>query len=418
MERIISAMPFYYGASKEAPNTALVSVELQDEVRYELLRDVVSDVMERYPYFMVKPVVQGNEYVLEENREPVAVVAGTASVALGGGEANGHLLAFSCEANRIYLSFFHGLADGAGIFPLLRSVLYYYCREYYDGKIDATGIRLIGSPIPEEEREEPYPLSVDEGIAPMGRYKGKPAFQLRDGGRITSEGAYYYRIRIPEDAFIKYTKANDGSPATMVSVFLYRAIAELHEEEEKSIVCGMAMNIRPVLNKPMCHHSVVSQLFLEYKPSMKTMDIQTLATCSRGMVLLQSQPENVWTSVRNNLSFFEQLGKMPELSQRQEYMKQVVARSMQMDTYKVSYVGKAALGGAEKYVRAIESYVDIGGAGIMVEINALNGYFHLCFMQEFAEDVYVNSFIRQMEKEGIPCEKDGGGKFFIPEINL
>lgn len=66
----------------------------------------------------------------------------------------------------------------------------------------------------------------------------------------------------------------------------------------------------------------------------------------------------------------------------------------------------------------IESFVDIGGAGIMVEINALNGYFHLCFMQEFAEDIYVNEFIRQLEKEGIPCEKDGGGEFLIPGIRL
>lgn len=347
MDCIVSAMPFFYGASEEAPNTALVSVELKDEVRHELLSDVVSRVMVRYPYFMVRPVTRGNEYLLEENPEPVAVVAGTGSVTLGGREANGHLLAFSCVENRICLSFFHGLADGAGIFPLLRSVLYYYCRERYGEKLDAAGIRLIGSPIPDEEREDPYPESVGDGITPLGRYKGKPAFQLRDGGRIRTKGQYFFRIRIPEDAFIKYTKANDGSPATMVSVFLYRAISGLHEGEKKPIVCGMAMNIRPVLNKPMCHHSVVSQLFLEYKSSMKTMDIQTLATCSRGMVILQSQPENVWTSVRNNLSFFEQLGKMPELTQRQEYMKQVVARSMQMDTYKISYVGKAAFGGAE-----------------------------------------------------------------------
>ena len=168
MDCIVSAMPFFYGASEEAPNTALVSVELKDEVRHELLSDVVSRVMVRYPYFMVRPVTRGNEYLLEENPEPVAVVAGTGSVTLGGREANGHLLAFSCVENRICLSFFHGLADGAGIFPLLRSVLYYYCRERYGEKLDAAGIRLIGSPIPDEEREDPYPESVGDGITRLG----------------------------------------------------------------------------------------------------------------------------------------------------------------------------------------------------------------------------------------------------------
>lgn len=416
MEKLVSAMPFYYGSSEEAPNTAVVTVTMKDEVDGALLEAVVARVMKRYPHFMVKPAIRDNEYILLDNDSPVVVKRGTAFVPLGGEASNGHLLSFSYEGTRLSLAFFHGLSDGAGIFPLIRSVLYYYCCEYYHTELSPEGIQLLESEISAEERDDPYPQQVDESIQPIGRYKGKPAFQLKNGGRVTGNQAMLYNIRIPEDAFIKYTKAKDGSPATMTSVFLYKAIRELHPCEELPVVCGMAMNIRPVLGTPKCHHSVVSQLFLEYRESMKNMDIKTLATCSRGMVMLQSQPENVWTSVKNNLSFFAYLKNLPDIPSKKEYMKQIVQRSMAMDTYKVSYVGKAALGSVEPYVTALESCVDITGAGIMVEVNSLKGWFHLCFMQEFEEDIYVKSFIKQMEKEGIPCTAEEGRPLCVPGI--
>lgn len=416
MEKIISAMPFYYGTSQETPNTVALKIKMKDDVDERLLAEVVSRVMERYPYFMKTPVIQENKYVLEDNPQPMIVKKGDMPQTLGGEETNGHLLAFSCEGKCICLSFFHGLCDGAGIFPLVRSVLYYYCCEYYHTELPAEGVNLIGSPISEEEVEDPYPDHVDEGIRPVGRYQGKPAFQLKEGGLARTERPTLFHIRIPENAFMKYTKASDGSPATMISVFLYRAIQELHEDLKQPVVCGMAMNIRPVLKKPLCHHSVVSQLFLEYKPSMREMDIQTLATCSRGMVMLQSQPENVWTSVRNNLSFFAHLDQLPDIPSKKEYMKQIVARSMLRDTYKVSYVGKASLGGVEKYVTKIDSCLDVTNAGIMVEINALNGWFHLSFMQEFKEDAYVKAFVKQFEMAGIPCETEEGVSFGTPGV--
>lgn len=418
MEKIISAIPFYYGASEETPNTAAVAVEMKDRIDGKLLAEVVPQVMERYPYFMVRTVVSDNEYVLEYNPEPIMVSEGSTPPVLGGKDTNGHLLSFAYKENYIYLFFFHGLADGAGIFPLIRSLLYYYCCRYYHAELDSTGINLIGSAINAEEINDPYPDHVDETIHPIGRYQRKATFQLKDGGKIHTEDYTLYRIRVPEDAFIKYTKAKDGSPATMFSVFLYRAIKEIHPDAKLPIVCGMAMNIRSVLQKPACHHSVVSQIFLEYKPTMEKMDIQTLATCSRGMVFLQSQPENVWTSVRNNMAFFETIQNLPDIPSKKSYMRQVVERSMRTDTYKVSYVGKSALGSVEQYVAGIDSYVDIAGAGIMMEINEVNGWFHLCFMQEFKEDVYVNSFIRQLENEGIPCIIKDGEPFRVPGICL
>lgn len=416
MEKIISAMPFYYGASDEAPNTFVIKIKMKDEIEGAVLEDIIPKVMKRYPYFMVKIGIKENEYILEDNLKPIVVKKGREPAVLGGKETNEHLLAFSYEKDTISLSVFHGLADAGGILPLVRTVLYYYCCEHYHIELEPGEINLIDSPIEREEVEDPYPEKVDESISPIGRYNGKAAFQLEEGGKFQNKKDTAYLIKIPENSFIKYTKAKDGSPATMVSVFLYRALSEIHSLKEQSIVCGMAMNIRSVLQKPKCHHSVVSQLFLEYKPFMKKMDVQMLSTCSRGMVLVQSQPENVWISVRNNLAFFERLRQLPDVPSKKAFMQQIVKRSMHRDTYKVSYAGRAKMGSVEPYICSMDSYIDITGAGIMVEVNAVNGWLNLCFMQEFEEDIYVNSFLRQLDKEGISYVLESREAFEVPKV--
>lgn len=92
--------------------------------------------------------------------------------ALGTAGANFHLLAFSWKNDVIWLDFFHGLCDAAGMFPLLRTVLYYYCRLRYDDSLSSEGVRLKGDPILEEEVAEPYPEAVDaSSIQPIGKTK-------------------------------------------------------------------------------------------------------------------------------------------------------------------------------------------------------------------------------------------------------
>lgn len=125
MEKIFSAIPFYYGATKEAPNC------------------------------------------------------------LGSAQANGHLLAFSWEKQEIYLDVFHGLSDAGGLLPLLRTVMYYYCQEKYRVSLNSQGIRLAGEEIPKEEIEEPYPDSVDESVRPIGKATRQTALNLAKAGLST-----------------------------------------------------------------------------------------------------------------------------------------------------------------------------------------------------------------------------------------
>ena len=418
MEKLKSAMPYYYGASKESSNNIRFVIEMQDEIDGEMFAIAVKLSMSRYPYFCVRVASNDQELFLEENKEDVVVAHTNEPITLGGMDANGHLLAFSWWGNQVYLDCFHGLSDGAGYLPLINTVIYYYCRERYDSNLNPEGIRLGGESIPEEEIKDPYPDSVDDSIKPVGRYVRKPAFDLRSAGLCTPGNPFWYEVQIPEDAFMKYNRSNDASPAVMIGVLMARAVEELHKNADKPIVCSMAMNIRKTLHAMTAHHSLVTQLFLEYKEAMKKMDIGEQATCFRGMIMIQGQDENIWQSVKGNLKINERIHAMPDMKSKRMMTQQIVESCVGLDTFKVSYVGKNHMGAAEKYVKGMHVVLDMNRNNMMIEVSAVHGWFHLTFQQNWAEDVYVKAFLRQLDKEGITYKTKEGQPIKVASIDF
>jgi len=308
---------------------------------------------------------------------------------------------------------------------------YYYCSSDADsldavllfgkgrslGLVDATLPHTFepGLPGAEEEILDPYPDSVSEDIQPCGRYVIREAVRLFKGDRT---GLFIAYVKVPEKEFMDFAKPRDGSPATMMSLLMARAVREELGQTELPIICAMAMDIRPVLKKLLAHHSVVSQLFLEYGEKMASLPLETQATAFRGMVLLQSQPENVLTSVRNNLRFVENLRQMDSLDARRRFMQGIVERSMTMSSFKFSYPGRLDLGVAEKYIKNQLIYPDITGAGLMLEVAAHGGFFHISFLQEYEDERYYRAFLRQLDAMRLPYEAGKFVPYAVPGVEL
>ncbi len=54
----------------------------------------------------------------------------------------------------MYLDFFHGRADGTGVYPVIATLLYYYFEEQY-GLKDSSGVRTLDTPVTEKELHDP-----------------------------------------------------------------------------------------------------------------------------------------------------------------------------------------------------------------------------------------------------------------------
>lgn len=416
MTRLISALPRFYAINEHLTNTYRTGIQLEKPVDGEILRNAVDTAMRRYPYFSVKTAVENEEYVLLPNDAPVVITRGAEPICLGSEAANRHLTALTYEDDIIYFDIFHGLTDAVGMFPFIKTVLYYYLCEREQITLDPEGVRLANGEIPSEEIDDPYPVSIPESIRPLGAFKPVQQFCLPERTGPHAKERTVFHIRVRESDFMQYSGSHDASPAALTSVLLYKTVQSLYPGTELPIVCGMAHNIRKELGKPLAHQSLAPLLHLKYPDSLKDADITKLSTCTRGMIMVQSQLENTLVQVRNSLKLIERLRTMTH-DQKRQFM-QRAAQGLGNDTFKVSYVGRMDWGVIEPYIQKIYTYVDVLNSGIMVEIQASNGSFDFCFLQEFSEDIYVKRFMELLDKEGIPATMSGPSPLLIAGIHL
>ncbi len=417
------SLAMFYGANRDFANAFSVRVTLKNPIEPEPLRRAVDKAMERYPYFSVRLAVRGEELVLEDNPLPVAIVKGPVPARLNTAAANYHLVGVSYERTSVVFGAFHALTDGAGAFPWIKTVLYYYLCETEGRQLDQAGVRLAGEDIPQGELEDPFQTEMPETEEPMPpRWSG--AFRIP--GPAEAGAGHCWHIRIGETSFMKYTRTQDGSPATITSAFMAKVLHTLHPDMTQPVVCGMAHNFRDVIGKPLAHQSMVSLIELAYPPRLKGADIEKLAICSRGMVMLQSQPETVWDTVRRQLALEKELEPL-SLQEKYARLRPVVTGARTgignlpasaPVTFKVSYVGRTDWGSMANMIESVHCSVTTTGSGICIEINTCNGYFDYCFMQESGDDAYVRQFADLLESEGIYCTMSGPYDIQVPGMRL
>ena len=113
-----------YGANGGFFSTFRLAIRMKETVDYDLLSRSVEKVMERYPYFCVRPAREGETLVLRYNDQPLPVFPDDRTVTLGSEESRGHLISFGCKDNTIFIDCSHYIADGMGIDPLMKTLLY------------------------------------------------------------------------------------------------------------------------------------------------------------------------------------------------------------------------------------------------------------------------------------------------------
>ncbi len=415
------SLAMFYGASREFANTFSVRVTLKNPIEPDVLRRDLDRAMGRYPYFSVSLGAQGEELVLEDNPLPVTIVEGPEPAKLNTAASNYHLVGVSYERTSVVFGAFHALTDGA--FHWIKTTLYYYLCETEGRELDPTGVRLAGEEIPAGELEDPFDTEIPETEEPtVPRWSS--AFRVTDRTPVGKQRCWH--IRIGETSFMKYTRTQDGSPATITSAFMAKALHTLYPDMAEPVVCGMAHNIRSVIRKPLAHQSMVNLIELAYPPRLKGADIEKLCICSRGMVMLQSQPETVWDMVRKQLALEKEL---EGLTHREKFdlLRPVVTGARTgignlpasaPVSFKVSYVGRTDWGSMANMIESVHCSVTTDGSGICIEINTCNGYFDYCFMQEFEDDRYVNAFVDLLEREGIYCAVSGPYDVYVPKMRL
>lgn len=412
--------PLLYGANEDFSSNFKLVITMRAEVNHQVLSEAVAEAMTRYPYFCVTPVQEGNSISLRFHQRPVPVFSDGRCVVLGSEESNGHLLAFGCEANKIFLHCSHYIADGMGIDPLLKTVLYLYVSKLYGTEgLRVEKINMPGDPVMEEEYSYPFskgPFEVDTAWLP----KSKPdqAYPL-DPNAFDKQGLYAYHLHIPQKVMM--TKANpaDGSPVSFLSVMLYRAICQLDESIGQPIVAHVQHQYRSALQLPLNRHSLVSYIPVVFSTKAREWDIEWQNTVVRGQMIMGSEVNVELNAVNRLITVFPN-GEDMSLAQKKQAMQRFIEDSIQGKTFGISYVGKMDWCGLDQYVEDLHAYIGEKNTPnmLLLEVMTIGADFTINFMQSGRGRRYLDAFVRQLQHFDIPVTVTGEERYTLCDIKL
>ena len=416
-QRVFTGIRPLYSSNRENPNEIRIRIRMRDLIDPSALRKAVDTTMKRYPYFCVELQKKDNQYVFIDNPRPVVISNSFHGVELNAKESNYHMAAFAYYDNWIIFDIFHGLTDGTGAYEVIRTLLYYYCSERYNIKLNDDGIRLVGDEITQEEWDDPVEKATDLPV-PSRAELPKALNIIENAGLQSDNTKTVYSVAIDENEFVHFSMDNDGSPGTITALFLSRAVAKLFPDSYDPIRIALCVNQRKALGTPKAHQSLVGGAMLEYKDKMRGWALDRQATAYRGMVFVQTREEAVLAGA-NNLKGLSQMLLSKETDQERLGVSAFIGKSTeQILTGTVSYVGKANFKEAEKYIRDFRTWTGATGKYPCIEIAAVNGRFTLDFIQPFSSPLIVNAFLKELEDNGITYDLQDVSVLDVPNIRL
>lgn len=409
--------PLFYISSEKMPFTIRIEVGLKEAVLEQPLQYAVSKAMKRYPYFSIRLVEKDGEYLAEPNEKPVVVYPGPTVYPLGSENVNSHLLALSYFEKKICFYISHVITDGGGFVPFIKTVLYYYLCDRYQIELDPGGIILAEDAFFEDELGNPYPEEKMKAAKPFFKKNLPDFFRLRDGGYVCDHEATVFRFTLKEDEIMRFNYDNDGSPCSLISVLMTKAIWSLHPKEKKDIVSAVSFNLRPGLGNRHNYRMLCSAIMLDYPDKMRNAEVTKMCTCSRGMTMVQSQPENVIYYTAQQKKRVEELLAVSGIEEKKRLCGQMALKDSIENTFSVSYVGRISFGSAEPYMDSMYNLTD-GSTyeTVFIEVAAINGIFHVAFIQGFSSDVYYKSFLEQLRLCGLSYEEGAVTRLNTPEM--
>ena len=405
--------PLLYGANEDFFSTFRLAIRMNSPVDYELLARSVEKAMVRYPYFCVYPEREGETLVLRYNKRPLPVFPDDRTVTLGSEDSRGHLISFGCKDRTIFIDASHYLADGMGVDPLLKSLLYIYVSERYGTEgLEVERIRMPDSPVCEGEFAYPFPDRMIEAeeldILPKAP---EEAYSL-DPDAFDTDGLYAYHLHIPQKAMRAKASSSDGSPVSFISVLLYRALHRLDQNIDKPVVAHVQHQYRSTLQTPMSHHSLVNYIPVVLSPRMSGWDVEKQNTVVRGQVILKGGRDADVVAIRHLIEAFP---VDASLADKKEAMARYAEESIHGKTFGISYVGKMDWCGLERYVNDLHAYIGEKHTEnmLLIEIMTVGEDFSLTFMQSGRGEKYLNAFLQEIRALDIPVSLVGEEKYAL-----
>ena len=392
----------YYCLNESISKSFRYIVKMKETVDGEVLRKALDITMTRYPYLMKRIVADSKGYSLIENDLPIVVKCSDKPMTLCGPESNYHLFALTYYGKAIFFNNVHAIFDGRGRGPVLHTLMYYYCSMRYNEEVEMPGVWLAGSPVDPAEYFDPFtvPLPPTDDLLPPPEIPAR-ALRLENQGLVIRSRQYLHYILIDEKQLMSLCKSSDGTPNTILSLLMCRAIDKLHPDAEEPIISQVYCDYRSVVGAEKSHHNMVTTLPLVYERSMRDMPLEMQNTALRGDIMYLSDPSILLHTVTGIKGACEAVNSLPTLQDKFDAVAQGMKAFFDQTTFAVSYSGKKSFGSCDRHIEALFPAGEPIGIGILMEVTAADGWFYVVFMQDWREDVYFNAFLKEIVSLGL-----------------
>lgn len=412
-----------YEYMDKLPFTVRIKMQLDEKIDPEKLTEAAREAFARYPYFSVKVGLdQGQNYTLTQNDKPICVLPEKDErLVLGSGAVNGHLFAITYRDDCVWFSFSHSPCGAPGAFFWIKTTLYQYMTKKYGPLTPPEDIKLVGSPVTEEETAYPDADSLPKS-EPLTRYTGGHSnialsrvlkFLLNP----FAKNNYYYEVQIPAKDFTEYFRKVDGTPYTVLTAMMFKVSSQMFKEKEGTFINGrIATDYRSDLGVKNTYRDFVRFIYTKYEWSMKNEPVEKLSMRARGAIISQNQPELGCERFRRLEEVRRGIDAQPDLkSKKQLAAKNSTYRSDPRSTYFISYIGKTDWGDMEQHIRNVYTITD---GDLMLEVNALQDHFCISFQLINKDRGPLDLFCKLLDEEKIPYKVSGRQTRYMPRIQL
>lgn len=394
-------MHVYGGFGQNTDYTVRLTVRMADRIDPAALNRAVMMTDRRYPYFSGMLKKEGDRLIYSGNKTEISVLETDERITLGSPAAGLHIWAVCFSEDRLHLDFYHGAADGTGMYSVLATLLFHYCETRYGIK-DPGNILCAGDEIGASETADPNENVPPYNDVPPADTDLSNAFCLTADGGLSAASPTVWDVELPEDAFVGFTSAHDSTPGTMISILTAKAIDSLYPSRKKEIIGAYVINARPMLRAENIAHNTLGMAILPYTERVRALPFTVQCTVYRGMTFRQSDEDLIRSNISGNAECLKRVfAETRAYDERKRVFGEMFGAGDGRITYLVSYTGKWKYHSVEPYMKELWAHPP-NTFDLMIEINAAAGGIFLSIQQRFSGDIVREAILDELTANGIP----------------
>ena len=399
----------------------VVEVGLSGNIRGDVLQEAVNATLCRMPYFADALVEKDGDFYYADNPLPFEVAQTEQLRRVGGAETNWHCVDVTYWNDTVWFSMFHAFCDGLGLNLFIEATLCNYF-SIRDGKQYAVeGVRTPDSPVLPDEEKDPF---AQEYALPEGytmNFFGEKYLHLPEIDEKPLDYMYGVPVRVKEDEFMRFVKANKSTPVAMLHVLLANAVQAVHPENGETLGALVPASYRRHLNAENTFKNCAGALRLPYRTAeMGKLSFEEQAQRARAL-LKQANDENLAKYLANALGgALRKVGAaIPNFSGRLPYLD--FEKNSNNDTYMIDYVGSLKAGEYGREIvrtKYMATNTRRGFGTVTLYISATGGFFHFEIVRAFECGAYVDAFLEQLTRHGVAYAREPESRYVTPENGL